>query len=167
MKRQKKKYEKPSQSYSDQRIRDEIRLIGIYGLRNNKEIWKARTQISEYRHRVRELLGHSPEERQEEAKAFLEKLYEFGLLPEDADLEDVLKLETRDLLERRLQTQVYQKGLAKSVWEARQLITHKHIVVESNEGMEKVVTSPSYLVKRSEKVKIHPTSPFKQKKEEE
>lgn len=166
MKRQKKKYEKPSQPFSDQRIRKEVRLIGKYGLRNKKEVWKARTQISKYRHRVRELLGHSPDERREEAKAFLEKLYEIGLLPEDADLEEVLKLETRDLLERRLQTQVYRKGLAKSIWEARQLITHKHIVVESNGEKEKVVTSPSYLLERSEKVKIHPTSPLKQKKEE-
>jgi ribosomal protein S4 len=55
----------------------------------------------------------------------------------------------RDVLERRLQTQVYKKNLANSVQQARQFITHEHICIGS-----RVVTSPSYLVPLSEETQI-------------
>lgn len=167
MKRQKKKWDPPSRPFSEERLRNETRLIGTYGLRNKKELWKARTKISKLRHRARELLGQAEEEFEEEKEeAFIGKLYKLGVLSEDDDLESVLRLEARDLLERRLQTQVYREGLAKSIWHARQMVVHGHIVVEAN-GDEKVVTSPSYQVRRKEKVKIHPNSSLKETGEEE
>lgn len=163
MKRQKKKYRKPSHPFSDERLKEELLLIGEYGLRNNQEVWKARTKISEFRHRARELLGHPERERKEDE--FLTKLYHLGILSKNADLESALRIEVRDLLERRLQTIVEKKGLAKSIWQARQMIVHRHIVVETDDELDKVITSPSYLVKRGEKVKIHPQSSFKQEEE--
>ncbi|NIQ04536.1 MAG: 30S ribosomal protein S4 [Candidatus Korarchaeota archaeon] len=163
MKRQKKKYEAPAHPYSEERLRGEIVLLGNYGLRNKKEIWKARTKISNFRHRARELLGQPEEERTEEP--FLNRLYDLGLLSKSDDLERVLRLETKDLLERRLQTLVYREGYAKTIWQARQMVVHGHIVVASN-GEEQVITSPSYLVQRGETVKMHPNSSFNKEQEE-
>lgn len=164
MKRQKKKYDPPSHPYSEQRLREEIRLIGTYGLRNKKGVWKIRTRISELRHRARDLLGRP--EAEQEAEEFLRKLYKLGLLSQDDNLETVLKLEARDLLEHRLQTIVHKKGIAKTIWQARQMVVHGHIVVETDEK-ERVITSPSYIVKKDEKVKIHPQSSYKQDEEKE
>ncbi|MDH5634797.1 MAG: 30S ribosomal protein S4, partial [Candidatus Bathyarchaeota archaeon] len=66
-----------------------------------------------------------------------------------AVLDDVLDLSLEDILERRLQTIVFSKGLAKSIFQARQLITHGHIAIDRRR-----VPSPSYLVLRDEETKI-------------
>lgn len=55
----------------------------------------------------------------------------------------------RDILERRLQTIVYRKGLARTIHQARQLITHKKIEVGG-----RIVSAPGYLVQREEEDKI-------------
>lgn len=51
-----------------------------------------------------------------------------GVLPEDRmKLDYVLGLRVEDFFERRLQTQVFKLGLAKSIHHARVLIRQKHI----------------------------------------
>jgi len=79
------------------------------------------------------------------------------MLHETAVLDDVLDLSIEDILERRLQTIVLRKGLAKSTYQARQLITHGHITIE-----DRRVTIPSYIVTRKEETQIAytPKSPF-------
>jgi small subunit ribosomal protein S4 len=42
----------------------------------------------------------------------------------------VLSLEVTDLLERRLQTVAYRKGLANTPQQARQFISHGHVTVD-------------------------------------
>lgn len=64
-------------------------------------------------------------------------------------LEDVLALSIEDVLERRLQTQVYKKDLSNSLKHARQLIVHGHIAVDNRR-----VTIPSYIVNVEEVKKI-------------
>ena len=54
-----------------------------------------------------------------------------------------------DILERRLQTLVFQRGLSQSIQQARQLITHGHISIAG-----KRVSSPSYLVLKEEEDQI-------------
>lgn len=73
----------------------------------------------------------------------LTKLKKIGLLQETAALDNVLDLTLEDLLERRLQTLVFRKSLAKTVFQSRQLITHGHILVGNRR-----VTIPSYIVSR-------------------
>lgn len=51
-------------------------------------------------------------------------------------------LKTEDFLERRLQTQVFKLGLAKSIHHARVLIRQKHIRVR-----KQVVNIPSFIVR--------------------
>ena len=52
-------------------------------------------------------------------------------------------------MERRLQTRLLRQNLARSVKQARQMITHGHITVSG-----KTITSPSYLVTVSEDVAL-------------
>jgi len=63
---------------------------------------------------------------------------------------DVLALTVEDILKRRLSTVVAGKGLADTAKQARQMITHKRILVKG-----KVVNVPSYLVKVEEEDKIN------------
>ncbi|MEM3926080.1 MAG: 30S ribosomal protein S4 [Desulfurococcaceae archaeon] len=119
----------------------ESRLIGIYGLRNKRELWKAATIVRYFRHRARSLLAAPPDIRSKEEKSLLDRLVKLGLLKEGSKLEDVLNLKVEDLLERRLQTIVFRKGLAKSIYEARQLIVHGHIAIGTRR-----IRSPGYIV---------------------
>ncbi|MEM4138083.1 MAG: 30S ribosomal protein S4, partial [Sulfolobaceae archaeon] len=93
-------------------------------------------------------------------KQLISKLYRIGLLnSENATLDEILGLTEENLLERRLQTIVYKKGLARTIWQARQLIVHGHIAISGRR-----VTSPGYIVSREEEdlIDYYPTSPFKQ-----
>lgn len=60
--------------------------------------------------------------------ALLRRLVRIGVLDEDKmKLDYVLSLRMEDFLERRLQTQVFKTGLAKSIHHARVLIRQRHI----------------------------------------
>ena len=113
--------------------------------------------LSQVRGIARSLLGATEEERARLEKEYLSKLTRVGVLSESASIDDILDLEIRDLLERRLQTVVFRRGLAKTVYQARQLVSHGHIFVAG-----KVVSIPGYMVKRDEeqKLKYFPHSPL-------
>ncbi len=153
-----KKWIGPKHPWRKERLIEELRLVGEYGLRNKRELWIAQTIIRKFRHQARSLLAVPREIREKQEKALLHRLYQLGLLPENATLDDVLSLRVEDLLERRLQTIVYRKGLAKTIYQARQLIVHGHIAIGGRR-----VTSPGYLVTREEEdlIDYTPTSPFK------
>ncbi|MEM2124673.1 MAG: 30S ribosomal protein S4, partial [Methanolinea sp.] len=72
-----------------------------------------------------------------------------GLLGPDAGIDDVLSLRVENELERRLQTLVYRKCLARSPKQARQMITHGHIAIAG-----KRVSIPGYRVTRAEESEI-------------
>jgi len=156
-KKQRKKFETPRFPWRTDVLETELKLLGQYGLRNKREIWRHKTLLSKYRGIARSLLGMSVEERRKLEKQLLDRLHRLGILPETAVMDDVLVLSLEDILERRLQTFVFQKGLAKSIHQARQLITHGHVAIAGRR-----VSSPSYLVLREEEAKITyaPTSPL-------
>ncbi len=141
-KKQKKTYSTPKRPYIFDTLMEELRTIGSYGLRNKRELWKAHTELSHIRGRARDLLSLGPEERAEIEHGIINNLALRGLVNENGRLEDVLTLSVEDLLERRLQTHIFRKGLAGSLYQARQLITHGHIAIK-----DRKVTSPSYQVK--------------------
>ncbi len=159
-----KKWEGPRHPWRKETLIEEMRLVGEYGLRNKRELWIAKTMIRKFRHQARALLAAPPEIREKEGKALLHRLYKMGLLPENATLDDVLSLTVEDLLERRLQTIVYRKGLARTIYQARQLIVHGHIAIGGRR-----VTVPGYIVSRDEEdlIDYAPTSPFKKMAEEQ
>lgn len=93
-----------------------------------------------------------------EGNALIRRLVRVGVLSEDKKkLDYVLALKVEDFLERRLQTQVYKLGLAKSIHHARVLITQRHITVG-----KQIVNIPSFMVRLdSEKhIDFASTSPF-------
>jgi small subunit ribosomal protein S4 len=154
-KREGKRYEKPRRPWEMKRIKDEKELTELYGLKNKREVWKAASIIKKYRREIREVLaeiaGMKPTEHTlEKREAILAALRRRGILKEtNSRLEDVLALRINDILERRLQTMVYKKGLANSLKHARQLIVHGHIAVNGRK-----VTIPSYIVDVEEDGKI-------------
>jgi small subunit ribosomal protein S9e len=67
-----------------------------------------------------------------EGNALIRRLVRIGVLDESRmKLDYVLALKVEDFLERRLQTQVFKSGLAKSIHHARVLIRQRHIRVGS------------------------------------
>jgi len=156
-KRQKKKYETLRFPWRTDILQEELKLLGQYGLRNKRELWRHKTMLSEFRGTARALIGKPPEERRKMEEELLNRLKKLGIIRETAVLDDVLDLTIEDILERRLQTIVFRKGLAKSIHQARQLITHGHIVI----GKQRV-TVPSYMVTRSdeEQIAYAPESPL-------
>jgi small subunit ribosomal protein S4 len=128
----------------------EVELIKAYGLRNKREIWKAQGILRKYRRASRNLLAiETVGKAGTEAEAIINRLKNLGLLKEDGDLDAILSLKVTNVLERRLQTQVYRQGLANTMKQSRQFITHGHIQVSGRR-----VTVPSYLVKRGEEMTI-------------
>merc|ERR1719409_1383525 len=78
-----------------------------------------------------------------EGGAMMRRLLRLGVLDETkAQLDYVLALKVSDFLERRLQTQVFKLGLAKSIHHARILIRHRHIRVG-----KQIVNIPSFMVR--------------------
>jgi small subunit ribosomal protein S4 len=148
-KKQRKKYETPRFPWRTDTLQAELKLIGQYGLRNKRELWRHETTLSRFREIARSLLGESTEKRQKTEKQLLDRLNRIGVLPETAMIDDVLDLTINDVLERRLQTIIFNKGFTKSIHQARQLITHGHITIEGQR-----ITSPSYLVLKDEEALV-------------
>ena len=135
IKKKRKQFRRPKKLFDSQRIEEENKIIKKYGLKNKKEIWKAETQISKFRRRAKELIPKSEEEKKE----LYEKLNKLGI--EVKELSDVLGLTKENWLDRRLQTIVLKKGFVKNPRGARQLIVHKHVLVDG-----KIVNRPSFVV---------------------
>ena len=62
-KKQRKKYETLKNPWRKEQIEVETALLGEYGLRNKRELWRYRTMLSQTRGIARSLLGKSEEER--------------------------------------------------------------------------------------------------------
>lgn len=154
-KRQRKKYQSPRFSWSKSNLDAELKLLGEYGLRNKRELRRHHLMLSKYRALARKLLAKTQTERIASEKQILDKLTSLKIVPENSNLDNVLDLSIGSILERRLQTLVFRKGLSKTPQQARQLIKHGHITVQG-----KKVTSPSYLVNADEEQDIKCTIPI-------
>ncbi|MFQ6130234.1 MAG: 30S ribosomal protein S4 [Candidatus Hadarchaeaceae archaeon] len=158
MKRQRKKYLRPSHPWEKERMDAEDKLLHKYGLRRKEEIWRTETLLRNFRRQARQLLAASGPQAELESKQLLSHLHRLGLVGEGVTLDDVLGLNIENLLERRLQTLIYRKGLAKTPQQARQLVLHGHIVIA-----DKQIRVPSYLVPLEEEnaIKYAEGSSFK------
>lgn len=135
MKRKHKRYSKPKRPFDKTRIDEEAEIKKQFGLKNKKEIWKADAKIKGMREKAKKLISASPEEQQ----ALFDRLKKIGLNVKT--LADVLGLDKTDYLKRRLQTVLVTREYASTPRSARQLITHKKVLVDG-----KVVNIPSYIV---------------------
>ena len=126
-----KHYDSPSHPWQKVRIEQESGLIHQYGLKNKKEIWRANTKVREMRRQARKLTANSSDKQsQNERDLLLAKLNRLGMIEQNSGLEDILRMTPENILDRRLQTQVYLQGLASTVKQARQLIVHGHISID-------------------------------------
>ena len=147
--RQKKKYVTPKRPYDSDRFEQELQLIGSYGLRNKRELWRHRTELSNYRRNARNLLALPAQGRGQFEKEIIDKLMRLGILTKEPTLDNVLDLTLENMLERRLQTIVFRKGLACSMHHARQLVTHGHIALDGAK-----VKTPSRIISTSEESRL-------------
>ncbi len=140
-----KQYSRPRSPWRADQLAQELYLLGTFGLRNKRELWKSQTQLSSIRKQARTLLAATEQVRLREEKKLLDSLRRRGLVTEAATLDDILSLTVEDLLSRRLQTMVFKKGMAVSPLHARQLIVHGHITIGG-----RVITIPGYEVGHDE-----------------
>jgi small subunit ribosomal protein S4 len=145
----KKSYHRPRRIWTSEQLNTELYIVGSYGLRNKRELWKAQTEIARIRNQARTLLSLPTELRYEKEKNLLGFLNRLGLVQESASLDDVLNLKIEDIIERRLQTVVMRKAKAKSPHQARQIVVHGHVSIGN-----RIVNLPGYLVKREEESQI-------------
>ena len=145
VRKQHKKYTPPRKLFDKPRIEDENALLKKYGLKNKREIWRADYQINKIRSQAKELI-RAPASKQRE---FIDRLAAKGLVKPTAQIDDALALTKEAFLERRLQTIIFQKKIVQTPKQARQLITHRHIMVHN-----KIVTVPSYFINLEEEGKI-------------
>jgi len=142
-----KTFKTPRRPYEKERLDAELKLVGEYGLRCKREIWRVQYALAKLRKAARTLLTLDPNDPKRifEGAALMRRMNRYGLLADDElELDAVLQLTTQKLLERRLQTTVYKQGLAKSIHHARVLIRQRHIRVGNQ-----LVNVPSFNVRTS------------------
>lgn len=154
--RKKNRYLRPKKAFEISRIKEENALLKKYGLKNKLEVWKSIAKVNYFRKRAKALA----KEPLEEQKVLFDKLRALGL--DISSIADVLALKIENLLERRLPTIIYKKGMAKTAKEARQMVTHKRILIEG-----KVINIPGYLVSLKEENLITLKKKTKHLKKEE
>ena len=135
MLRKHKKFSRPKKLYDIDRIKEENKLVEMFGLKNKREIWKAEAKVGYYRSRAKALIT-APHAQQ---KNLFDKLTDMGLSV--SSIAEVLALTKEDIMKRRFSSMMVTKKIATTPKEARQMIVHKRVLING-----KVVISPSYIV---------------------
>ncbi|MBI2106597.1 30S ribosomal protein S4 [Candidatus Woesearchaeota archaeon] len=149
IKKLRKKYETPAHPWRRERLEVERKYVNEYGLTTKKDFWKMQSALRGFTKQAKKLASLDTIQSKKEEEQLLKKMNALGLLGENAVLRDVLTLNFKDVLNRRLQTIVYKKSLARTPKQARQFIVHGHISLG-----EQKMTVPSYFVKRGEETLI-------------
>ena len=148
-KKSRKRSSRPRNPWQRNLLKDELGLLGKYGLRNKRELHRAATELSRIRSQARQLLAAPTEIRVSRELILLNSLTNKGIVSQGSTLDDILALNVSSILDRRLQTVVLRKQLARTPHQSRQLITHGHIIIN-----DRRITIPSYIVNQNEEGKI-------------
>jgi len=139
-----------------------MKIVGQFGLKNKREVWRVQYMLVKMRAAARALLtlDEKDERRTFEGEALLRRMSRLGMLSEgERKLDYVLGLTLARFMERRLQTKVFKLQIARSMHHARVLIRQRHIRVG-----RQICNIPGFLVRLdSEKhIDFANTSPFGQ-----
>ena len=137
----------PRRPFEKEKLINELRLIGSYGLKNKKEVWRLQLTLAKLRKAARVLLTLPEKDPRRifEGEALIRRMVRLGLLKEsERKLDYVLGLTIAQFMERRLQTLVMKRKIGHSVHHARVLIRQKHIAVG-----KQMVNIPSFMVRVS------------------
>ncbi|MEM0030692.1 MAG: 30S ribosomal protein S4, partial [Candidatus Nitrosocaldus sp.] len=96
VKKPRKIYHRPKRHWDSSLLIQELEIVGNYGLRNKRELWKAQSELSRIRKRARDLLALPVEVRSAREKELLRSLNRLGLVGENATLDDILNLKVQD-----------------------------------------------------------------------
>ena len=146
-------WKKPKRPLNFDLKMEELKILGTFGLKTKRELWKARTELSRVRNQARSLLALRQEVRDKEEPILIQSLTKVGYVQPNATLDDVLNLEISDLFSRRLQTVVQKKFYFKTPYQARQAVSHGHILIG-----DRIVNIPSYVVSVDEEPKVKLTT---------
>lgn len=145
----------PRRPFDKDRLIDEMKLVGTYGLRNKRELWTIQKDCNKTKLKARDLLiCPNKQEQLVNGRALLNKLVNRGINePIDFQskqqiidaLNKVLNLTESNFLERRLQHLVFELGIATDVHQARCLIFQKQISIKG-----RVVNKPGFEVKKED-----------------
>lgn len=155
-----KQYSTPRHPWEKERIDQEREVVVAYGLKNKHELWKSQSLLESFRAQARNLqakLRYQDPQANYQFRNMIGRLNRYNILGMDATLDDVLSLRLENILDRRLQTLVFRKNLARTQKQARQLITHGHISIEGRR-----VNLPGLLVEAGaeESIIYHENSPL-------
>jgi small subunit ribosomal protein S4 len=148
-KKPKKKYQTPNHPWKKERIEEERELTQEYGFANKKEIWKVGSILLDFKARAKNLISITGEKGNLERQSLINKLVKLGILKESATIDEVLSLTFRDIADRRLESLVFKRGLARTIKQARQFISHEHIKVAGRK-----INAPGYIVLKDEEDSI-------------
>lgn len=149
------KFDRPKKLWDTDRVAHDKALRLEYGLKNTSELWRAAAELKKYRREARRLQAVSEDERKADSEKILKKLKRMGVLKDSTDVADILALDVKVILERRLQTIVMRKGLARTMKQSRQLITHGFVTMGGRR-----VTRPGVMVNLEDEPSIMYTKPI-------
>ena len=139
----------PKRPYEKERLDSELLLIGEFGLKNKREVWRVQYILTRIRRAARDLLTleENDPRRIFEGKALINRMMRIGVLTKEQNqLDYVLGLTTKQFLERRLQTIVRNDRNAQSIHQARTLIFQKKIAL--SKGLRRqIINIPSFIVR--------------------
>merc|ERR550539_1116248 len=105
-----KVYKTPRRPFEKERLDRELKLIGEYGLKNKREVWRVQYTCARLRAVARSLLTlpEKDPKRMFEGAALLRRLTRLGLLNDsEQKLDFILGLSVEKFFDRRLQTRVF------------------------------------------------------------
>ena len=149
IKRFKKKYSTPMHPWNATRIKLEKEIRSKYGTGSKKEIWKMESVLKDFKGQAKNLLVRTDTQANKEREQMHARMVRLGLIKRTSGVDDILGLQLRDVMNRRLQTIVYRRKMARTIRHARSMIVHEHVLVGG-----KKITSPSYLVLADEESTI-------------
>ena len=139
--KQHKKFSKPGKPWEKERIEEEIAIMKEFGLKNKREIWRASSKLRTFFAQAKKAISVRTSQGEKEKAQLLKRLSNLGLIKGAAQVEDVLSLGLKDILQRRLQSILVSKSMARTMKQARQFIVHEHIMVNGRK-----ITVPGYIV---------------------